>query len=135
MDTKKLREIWNAPENSRLTRAQFSVRLPLDVAAKLLALEEFYPGRNRTQLISDLLSAALNDVEEQLPCRASQFRFTKNGDPEDLWSMEGDRYIFRDMANKHHRMLHRDGGKGLRLGNLYPEVAWRKDEIPPEAGR
>jgi transposase len=132
MDTRGLHQMWNAPENTRLTKQQFSFRLPLDVAAKLFALEELYPGRNRTQIISDLLSLALIDFEEQLPFRASQFKFTENGDDEDLWSMEGERYIFRTHANKHHRMLYRDG-KGYRNGTLYQEVAWRQDEIPPEA--
>ena len=135
MDTKKLRDMWNAPENSRLTRAQFSVRLPLDVAAKLMALEELYPGRNRTQLISDLLSAALNDVEAQLPCHASIYKSVTLGDPEDLWTMGGERDYFHSLANKYHKILHRDGEKSLRFGTLYPQEVWREDEIPPEVPR
>ena len=131
MDTKGLREMWDAPENGRLTKQQFSFRLPIDVAAKLFALEELYPGRTRTQLISDLLNLALTDLELQLPYHVSQYRFTKNGDPENLYSMEGDRYVFRMTANKHHRGLHRDV-RGNRMGALYPEVGYTLDEIPPD---
>jgi hypothetical protein len=131
MDTKGLQDMWDAPENARLTKQQFSFRLPIDVAAKLFALEELYPGRTRTQLISDLLSLALTDLELQLPYRMSQYKFTANGDPEDVWSMEGDRYAFRATANKHHRALHRNV-KGFRTGTLYPEVGYPTDELPPE---
>ena len=84
MDTGGLQEMWNAPENAQLTKQQFSFRLPIDVAAKLFALEELFPGRTRTQLISDLLSLALSDLEKQLPYRMSQYRFTENGEVEDL---------------------------------------------------
>jgi hypothetical protein len=61
----------------------------------------------------------------------SQYKFTQNGDPEDLWSMEGDRYIFRMNANKAHRGLHRSV-KGNRIGTLYEERGYRRDEIPPD---
>jgi hypothetical protein len=131
METSGLQEMWSAPENTRLTKQQFSFRLPIDVAAKLFALEELYPGRTRTQLISDLLSLALADLELQLPYRMSQYKFTENGDSEDLWSMEGDRYIFRMNANKAHRGLHRSV-KGNRIGTLYEERGYRRDEIPPD---
>ena len=47
--------------------------------------------------------------------------------------MGGDRPYFHELANKYHKQLHRDGGKGLRFGPLYETVVWRKDEIPPEA--
>jgi hypothetical protein len=63
METSGLQEMWSAPENTRLTKQQFSFRLPIDVAAKLFALEELYPGRTRTQLISDLLSLAHESIQ------------------------------------------------------------------------
>ena len=38
MDTKDLHSIWNAPDNSLLTTKQYTVRLPIIVAAQLAAL-------------------------------------------------------------------------------------------------
>ena len=129
MDTRNLRASWKAPENGQLTKQQLSFRLPIDVAAKLFALEQLYPGRTRTQIVSDLLSLALNDFEEQLPFHAAQYRSKENGDPEDLWIMEGERRIFREYANTNHRGLYREV-KGNREGPLFPQDYWREDEIP-----
>lgn len=44
-----------------------SLELPLEHAARLMALKEMYPGRTREQILLDLLGAALDDLEEALP--------------------------------------------------------------------
>jgi hypothetical protein len=77
------------------------------------------------------LSLALTDLELQLPYRCKQYKFVKDGDPEDLWSLEGKRGIFRSNTNKHYKLLHQSV-KGDPTGNLYPEVGYPMDELPPE---
>lgn len=67
MKTSHLHDIWGGPDNTRLTKQQFSFRLPVHIAAKLAALCELYPQKNRTQIVADLLTAALDDLEENLP--------------------------------------------------------------------
>ena len=62
MKASDLVTVWSAPDNSRMTTKQYSFRLPVHVAAKLSALEELYPTKSRTQLVGDLLSAAIMDV-------------------------------------------------------------------------
>ncbi len=62
-----LHKIWSAPDNSRLIPKQISIRLPVHVAAKIYALEEIYSTKSRTQIINDLLSTALEDLESSLP--------------------------------------------------------------------
>ncbi len=42
------------------------IALPLDDAAKLQAIAEIYPRRSIDEIISELLSAALHDVEQSL---------------------------------------------------------------------
>lgn len=67
MKASDLVTVWSAADNSRLTAKQFSFRLPVHVAAKLAALEGMYPTKSRTQLVGDLLSAAIADVEKAFP--------------------------------------------------------------------
>lgn len=59
--------VWSAADNSRLTAKQFLYRLPVHVAAKLAARAKKYPTKSRTQLVGDLLSAAIADVEKAFP--------------------------------------------------------------------
>jgi hypothetical protein len=67
MKTKDLVNLWNAPDNTRLTPRQMSIRLPLHVAAKISALCEMFPNKTKTEIIGDLLATALEDVAEGLP--------------------------------------------------------------------
>ena len=56
MQTSHLHDLWATPDNSRLTSKQFSFRLPVHIAAKIAALCEIYPQKNRTQIVADLLA-------------------------------------------------------------------------------
>ena len=50
-----------------LEEEHLAVRLPLETAAKLEALAEIYPLRTREQLVTELLTVALDHVVERLP--------------------------------------------------------------------
>jgi hypothetical protein len=67
MKTKDLITVWGAPEPPKLTPKQMSIRLPITVAAKISALCEMYPKKSKTEIISDLLTAALEQLELDLP--------------------------------------------------------------------
>jgi hypothetical protein len=67
MKASNLHDAWASPDNTRLTPKQFSFRLPIHVAAKIAALCEMYPQKSRTQLIADLLTSALDELEQNLP--------------------------------------------------------------------
>ena len=58
---------WNQTASGKLTPNTYTVRLPVEDAAKLAALSEMYPKRTQEQLITDLLSAALSDLEGAMP--------------------------------------------------------------------
>ena len=66
MDSKHLLTTWTGPDNSRLMRNQTSMRLSVHVAAKISALCEMFPQRSKTQIINDLLSTALGELEGSL---------------------------------------------------------------------
>jgi hypothetical protein len=67
MKASSLHDIWESPDNTRLTPKQFSFRLPIHIAAKVAALCEMYPQKSRTQIIADLLTSALDEFEQNLP--------------------------------------------------------------------
>ena len=66
METNHLVRTWVGPDNSRLMRNQTSMRLSVHVAAKISALCEMFPQRSKTQIINDLLSTALEELERSL---------------------------------------------------------------------
>ena len=66
MEAKHLLNVWVGPDNSRLMRSQTSMRLSVQVAAKISALCDMFPQRTKTQIINDLLSTALDELEGSL---------------------------------------------------------------------
>lgn len=131
MKTQHLHDVWTSPDNSRLVSKQFSFRLPVHIAAKIAALGELYPQKNRTQIVADLLSAALDDLEKNLPQALGQpmneqdehyerLAAEQHGFKHELsFMLGGARGRFRDCANKHYKELEKE------LGNetaepLYP---------------
>jgi hypothetical protein len=66
MEEKDLLKGWALLQPKRLMSAQMSVRLPVDVWVRIIALCNMFPGRTRTQIIGDLLSSALERVPEGL---------------------------------------------------------------------
>jgi len=133
MKTAHLHDMWSSPDNTRLVSKQFSFRLPVHIAAKLAALGEIYPHKNRTQIVADLLSAALDNLEESLPQKkgpeiddlhAHDMRWLAEQDGvkyEPLYIVEGPRAIFRNTANRHYKQLEKELGNEAPK-NLYDDL-------------
>lgn len=117
MKASDLVTVWSAPDNSRLTAKQYSFRLPVHVAAKLAALEELYPTRSRTQLVGDLLTAAIAEVETNLERHAGVPLGHKHPDTgEELYTEAGQMADYRLAANRHYQAIETE------LGNENPGV-------------
>lgn len=114
MKAKNLAEAWSSPDNTRLTPKQSSFRLPVHVAAKLAALGEMYPQKTRTQLVADLLTAALADMEAGLPSFPGKY-FTDDEEGKPLYEAVGAIESFRSLTNKHYIELEKE------LGNEAPQ--------------
>ncbi len=67
MSIKSLLDTWSGSRETELTDEHYSIRLPVNDAARILALAELFPGNSPERLISDLLSAALDDLEASMP--------------------------------------------------------------------
>lgn len=131
MKASNLHDAWASPDNSRLTPKQFSFRLPIHVAAKIAALCEMYPRKSRTQIIADLLTSALDELEQNLPIgiglplsreEEQEQRFIAEHlgeDYEPVFHLGGPRGTFRALANKHFIEQEKE------LGNETPEPLFK----------
>jgi hypothetical protein len=94
---KGLVKIWSAPDNTRLTPKQISIRLPIHVAAKINAISEMFPTKTKTQIIGDLLASALSQFAQGLSNEPSPDEFDK--DPE--FESCGQRGWYERLVMKH----------------------------------
>ncbi len=67
MKIQELLQLWETNASGQLTQEEYNIRLPLEDAARLHALAELYPRHSLPEILTDLLSAALNEVEASLP--------------------------------------------------------------------
>lgn len=58
---------WEASAGGRLSLREYRIPLPLKDAARIAALAEMYPRRSESELISELLTAALDELEIAMP--------------------------------------------------------------------
>lgn len=83
MKVSELITVWEKTAAGELTDESFNVRLPVEDAARIAALAEMFPRRSREEIITDLLAAALGEIEAGLPyIRGSTIVETdEQGDP------------------------------------------------------
>lgn len=126
MDPKDLVKVWDAPDNTKLTPKQISLRLPILVSAKISALCEMYPRKTKTEIIGDLLSTSLDQFENGLErikgnCIES---FPTDGIDniwEEVYEDTGNRPRFLRLTEKHLRELETEAGitEPLQLPSPY----------------
>lgn len=136
MKSNQLHDLWTSPDNSRLTSKQFSFRLPVHIAAKIAALCEIYPQKNRTHIVADLLTTAIDELERHLPeglgnpveARLDEALREHQGEAGQHYYLAGARGRFRDSANQHFSELEKElGNENPEL--LYPEMVITEDQI------
>ena len=83
MSFKDLLENWRETAAQPRTATEYAVRLPVDDAARLAALAEMFPGRSPEQIITELLGAALQEIETSMPYIAGKKVISNDeqGDP------------------------------------------------------
>lgn len=64
---KSLVSNWQEQASSPVTDFEYTVSLPMFAAAKIEALAKMFPGKTKQQIITELLSAALDELEEAFP--------------------------------------------------------------------
>jgi predicted DNA-binding protein len=102
---KVLLESWRSGASASRTAKSYSVRLPVDDAARLAALADMFPGRSAEQLITELLGQALNELAAVMPYVAGKrvISTDEQGDP--LYEDVGPTPRFIELAREHRRQL------------------------------
>jgi len=102
---KELLESWRESAAEPHTATHYAVRLPLDDAARLQALAEMFPGRTTEQLITDLLGAALQEMETAMPYvpGSKVISSDEQGDP--VYEDTGPTPRFIELTRKHRKKL------------------------------
>jgi hypothetical protein len=102
---KELLDEWKQNASGTRTATEYSVRLPIDDAARLNALTELFPGRTTEQLITDLLGAALHEVAAAMPYVAGTkvISTDEQGDP--VYEDVGQTPRFADLTRKYKKKL------------------------------
>ena len=101
MKIRELTQAWEKTAKGRVTRDSYAVHLTLEDAARLEALHEMYPKRQIEDIITDLLGAALEELEASLPYRAGKevIAVDEMGDP--LYKDEGPTPRYLELSRKH----------------------------------
>ena len=109
MEPKDLTKIWAAPDHSKLTPKQISLRLPVQVAAKISALCDMYPRKTKTEIIGDLLATALDQLEDGLESHdiGEPIHHLETGEPI-FKDYHGPLKNFRTLTNKYLKELETD---------------------------
>ncbi|WP_420814600.1 type 1 pili tip component [Oceanicoccus sagamiensis] len=101
MKVKELLQLWETTASGQLTREEQSIRLPVEDAAKLQALAEMYPRRSVTEIVTDLLSAALDDVESSMPYVSGKTVVARDEQGDPLFEDVGPTPKYLSLTKKH----------------------------------
>lgn len=110
MKAQNLHDLWSSPDNSRITSKQYSFRLPVHVAAKIEALCEMYPSKNRTQIVGDLLASALEELAKGLPLQQGKEIAEVPETGEVIYEQWGPAVEFWELVEKHQAQIEKEMG-------------------------
>lgn len=116
MKTPDLLKVWGAFDNKRLCAKQFSIRLPVHVAARINALCDMYPSKTRSDIINDLLATSLDQIEESL--HEYKTGETVEIEGQEIEVLAGPKRDFRSAANQYYIELEKE------LGNPNPKALY-----------
>lgn len=103
MTLRELLKSWEKTAAVPLTEQEYSIRLTIKDAARIAALAEMYPSRSPEQILTELISAALNELEHRLPYVPGDKVSTLDelGDP--IYEDVGPTARFVELTRKHLR--------------------------------
>ncbi|GGY45107.1 hypothetical protein GCM10011297_17650 [Bacterioplanes sanyensis] len=101
MKTTELLSHWQKNFGGQVTKNSYQLHLNVKDAARVEALVEMFPASSRERILSDLVSAALNDLAGQFPYQAGQQVIAEDeaGDP--IYEDNGLTPTFLQLTRKH----------------------------------
>lgn len=110
MKLKDLIDHWAEPPGRQLTVRKYSARLPVWDAARIAALAQLFPSRTKTQIITDLLSAALDEFESSLPYVRGDRVVSEDDHGDPIYEDAGLTPPFMELARRYADELARESG-------------------------
>lgn len=101
MNVVELIKIWDREASGKLTDEEYPVRLTLEDAAKIEALAEMFPRRSREQLISELLSVALDEIVSRFPYVQGKYVITRDEEGDPIFEDVGYTPRYLSLVKKH----------------------------------
>ncbi|MHB1174617.1 MAG: type 1 pili tip component [Sulfuriferula sp.] len=111
MNITDLMKVWESSASGHLTAKEYQVRLPLQDAAKIAALVEMYPRRNQTEIITELLTAALNELERAMPYIQGSKVIAQDDQGDPIYEDIGPTPRFINLSRKYRKGLEKDSGE------------------------
>lgn len=105
MRIKDLLKEWERKAGAPRTAEEYAVRLPIHDAARIHALAEMYPGRRPEDIITDLLSAALDEFEAALPYVPGQRVIAEDDHDDPIYEDTGPTPRLAALARKYEQQL------------------------------
>lgn len=105
MKIKALAQHWEKQAKATLTTEEYAFRLPVEDAAKIAALAEMYPKRTKNEILGELVSAALEELEVSFPYVQGSHvtEHDEMGDP--LYEDVGPTPRFLDLSKKYRTLI------------------------------
>jgi hypothetical protein len=102
---KPLLDRWKKETAPARTAKEYAIRLQLDDASRLHALAELFPGQPIEALISDLLSAGLDEIVAAMPYERGQKVISRDDHGDPLYEDIGLTPRFVDLTRKFKKKL------------------------------
>jgi hypothetical protein len=98
MQVRDLIERWEEASAEPLTVRKYCIQLPLPDAARIEALVQLYPRRRVDEILRDLISAALDEVEAAFPYRQGPRVISEDDQGDPIFEDAGPAPQFRKLA-------------------------------------
>lgn len=117
MEVKELVQHWRSQAGEPRTAREYSLRLPLYDAAKVAALAEMFPGLTEEHVLTDLLSAALDDLSASFAYVRGEHiaAYDEEGDP--IYEDAGLTPRFHELSRRHAERLKAEIGDEPESGS------------------
>lgn len=101
MKVNELINHWENNASGAITEESWSIRLPVEDAARLQALAEMFPRRSVEGLLTDLISAALNDIESGFPYIGGNNVIARDEEGDPMYEDVGPTPRYLELTRKH----------------------------------
>ena len=112
MKVKDLIDDWEQSASEPLSVEQYTLKLPVHDAARVKALARMYPRRRVEELLTDLIAAALDEVEEAMPYEQGERVVAEDDQGDPIFENTGPAARFRQLADEFVRGMVAAGESG-----------------------